>query len=363
MFEVIFIIAVSVYFIQSVIFLIGTNKKYDKLKESELPTVTVIVAARNEEKNIIRCMESLDQLVYPEDKLDIIIVDDKSTDRTGEIVGEYIKDRPKFKKLTTTESLGHLKGKTNALANAIKKAKGEIILTTDADCAVSPTWAKTIASYYKEDVGLVNGFTCQEAYNSFTGMQNLDFIYLLNVAAGTINFNLPLSCIGNNMSYRKAAYEAVGGYEKLPFSVTEDFNLLFAIYKLHKYKVIYPLDEGALVISRPFNTVKELFHQKKRWGVGGLKSPLRGFLVMTSGFIAHLGFIISPFFFTPVVLLFMILKLITDFLSLYLVLSRLKLTSTLKYFLAFEIYFIVYVVALPFIVLPNRKVKWKDRTF
>ena len=84
---------------------------------------------------------------------------------------------------------------------------------------------------------------------------------------------------------------------------------------------------------------------------------------MASGFIAHLGFILSPFFFTPVVFAFILLKLITDYLSLYLVLSRLKLTRTLKYFLAFEIYFIFYVVAFPFVVLPNRKVKWKDRTF
>lgn len=363
MFELIFLIFLSSYFLQTVVFLIGTKKKFRQLKESELPSVSIIVAARNEEENILRCMTSLDNLIYPEGKLEILLVDDRSTDKTGALISQFIEGKTKFRKVVTEENRGKLKGKTNALAAAIEFAKGEVILTTDADCEVNPSWAKTLASYYLPDVGLVNGFTSQEYYNNFSGMQNLDFIYLLTVAAGTINYNLPLSCIGNNMSYRKSAYDEVGGYENLPFSVTEDFNLLFAIHKLKKYKVIYPFDRDAHVISKPCSSLRDLYRQKKRWGVGGMKSPLRGYLVMTSGFVAHIAILISPFFFSPVVAGLIVFKLIIDFMFLYVILKELSIADSLKYFLAFEIYFILYVVLLPFIVLPSQKVKWKDRTF
>ena len=93
---------------------------------------------------------------------------------------------------------------------------------------------KQYAPIIRDDVGIVNGFTTQTAYNAFSGMQAIDFVYLLIVAAGTINLGYPISCIGNNMSYRKKAYLETGGYEKLPFSVTEDFNLLMAIARLGK---------------------------------------------------------------------------------------------------------------------------------
>ena len=97
-YELIFLIAVCGYFIQTIIFMIGMQKKFPKIKEEKIPTATIIVAARNEEENILRCLQSLDALIYPEGKLQIIIVNDKSTDRTDEIIEEFVLGKPKFKK-------------------------------------------------------------------------------------------------------------------------------------------------------------------------------------------------------------------------------------------------------------------------
>ncbi len=363
MFEIIFLIAVSSYFIQSVVFLYGATKKYPKLQEKDLPTISVIVAARNEERNIERCLKSLDQLIYDEQKIEIIIVNDKSTDRTLEIIENFITGKSKFRCITTQKMIGTLKGKTNALANALETAKGEIILTTDADCSVSPTWAKAIASYYQKDVALVCGYTSQETFNAFSGMQTLDFMYLLTVAAGSMNLGTPLSCIGNNMSYRKSVYDEIGGYANIPFSITEDFKLLKTIYNLKKYKIIYPLEPDAHVVSAPCEDYKALYWQKKRWGVGGLDSELIGYLVMGSGFIAHICFLLLPFLFSASALYIAVFKLATDFFFMYPVLKQFKIISTLKYFFAFELYFIVYVIALPLVVLPSRKVIWKGRNY
>ena len=363
MLELIFLIIIIGYFFQSAIFIIGARKSFPKLSEHKLPTATIIIAARNEEDKILRTLESLNKLEYPEGKLQIIIVDDQSTDRTPQIIDYFIKDKNRFEKITTEEHHTKLIGKMRALAYAIKEAKGEVILTTDADCEVKPLWAKTVCSYYQDDVAIVTGVTTQVAKNWFGGMQAIDFVYLLTAGAGTTNLNVPVSCIGNNMSYRKSAYDEVGGYEKLPYSVTEDFTLMNAIYNLKKYKVIFPVDDQTLVTSIPCRSLKSLIRQKKRWGVGGLGVPFRGFVIMFWGFTANLLVLLTPFFFSLGWLYLVVFKFAIDFFLLYPVHLKLKIGKNLKYFFHFEIYYLLYVVLLPFIVLPNKKVIWKGREY
>jgi cellulose synthase/poly-beta-1,6-N-acetylglucosamine synthase-like glycosyltransferase len=361
--EIILIIIIIAYFIQSVIFVIGAKRKFSRLNNDELPTATVIVAARNEENNILRCLNSLGKLEYPEGKLEILIVDDRSTDRTGEIIDEFISERDTFRKIIPDDPQGKMVGKVNALATAIRAANGQIILTTDADCVVKPLWVKTITSFYQDEVGMVDSYTTQVATNSFGGMQSIDFIYLLLVGGGTINLGIPISCIGNNMSFRKKAYDEIGGYEALPFSVTEDFTLLRAIYKLKKYKILFPLEKDALVTSIPCPDIISLYRQKKRWGVGGLGVPVRGFFIMFWGFLANLAIILTPLFYSPIWLYLIFFKINVDFFVLYPIHQKMGITKNLKYFFVYQIYYILYVLALPFIVVTSRKVKWKGREY
>jgi cellulose synthase/poly-beta-1,6-N-acetylglucosamine synthase-like glycosyltransferase len=361
--EIIFLIIVSVYFIISVSLIIGAKKRFPSNTEKDLQEISIVVAVRNEEKNIHHCLESLDKLIYPENKLEVIIVDDDSSDGTEAIIKEFIDGKSKFRLINLTGNEGKLKGKVRAVAEGIKRAKGEIILTTDADCVVNPLWARTIVSYYQNNVGIVNGFTTILADGTFSGMQAIDFIYLLFVSAGTINLGKPVSCIGNNMSFRKKAYDLSGGFENLPFSVTEDFLLLNTIHKLNKYAVIYPLDKNSLVFSKPCSNVKDLFNQKKRWAVGGIDAPFSGKLLMLWAFLTNGLVLLTPFMFSPVWLYLVFFKIATDFFALLPVHQKLGLQKNLKYFPVFQIYFIIYTFILPFIILFNKKVKWKDRIY
>ncbi len=361
--EIIFLAILCGYFIQSILFVIGAKKKFPRLNENKLPTATVIVAARDEEKNIQRCLDSLGKLEYPNSRLEVLIVDDRSTDKTGEIIDKFISNRNNFRKIIPDEPKGDMVGKVNALATAIREARGEIILTTDADCEVKPAWVKTITSYYQTDVGMVDSYTTQVANNSFGGMQAIDFVYLLLVGGRTINLGIPISCIGNNMSFRKKAYEKVGGYEALPFSVTEDFTLLKAIHNLKKYKILFPLNKDALVTSIPCPDLKSLYHQKKRWSVGGLGVPVRGFFIMFWGYLTGLAIILTPLFFSPVWLYLTFFKITIDLFVLYPIHKRLGIIKNLKYFLVYQIYYILYVFTLPFIVFASRKVVWKGREY
>lgn len=362
-FEIIFLVALSFYFIELVIFSVGAAKKFPRLKDDQLPTATVIVAARNEEDKILECISSLDKLEYPDGKLEIILVNDHSTDKTGEIISDFISNKPKFKLIVPQQAIGSLKGKTNALANALRIANGEIILTTDADCAVNVKWVKTIASFYEKDVAFVGGITTQEDDTTFEGMQAIDFLNLLTVASGSLNLGQPLAAIGNNMSYRKSVYQEVGGYEGIPFSITEDFTLLKSIHNLKKYKCIYPVEKDSVITSKACPDLKSLYWQKKRWGVGGMESDLIGYLIMAWGYIAKTAIVLTPFFFSITNLYLCIFKVTLDYFFIKPVFNRLNLRMKFLHFIAFEVYYIIYVLVLPFVVLPNRKVKWKGRTF
>jgi cellulose synthase/poly-beta-1,6-N-acetylglucosamine synthase-like glycosyltransferase len=362
MLEIIFLVAVSIYFIIIILFSLGLKKKYSLINYEELPFASIVVAARNEEKNIAQCLVSLNKLTYPEGKLEIIIVDDFSEDSTGKIIDEYIKDKPQFKKITPDNN-SLLIGKVNAVASAINIAVGEIILLTDADCEVNPSWAATLASYYGNDVGVVNGFTIINSNSIFSAIQGIDLVFLIAAASGTINMNYPVSCIGNNMSFRKQAYLDTGGYEKFPFSVTEDFILLHKISDLKKYKIIYPLLKESIIISKPCAGMKELISQKKRWGRGGITAPKFGFVIMGIAFISNFLILLTPLFFNTVWLYLAVFKLIVDYLFLYPVLSILGIKNQLKYFLFFQVYFILYTTILPLILLFSRKINWKGRSY
>lgn len=343
--------------------IIGIRKKFPRLQDSELPSATVIVAARNEERNIGECLNALAALEYPEGKLQFIIVNDQSTDRTEEIIDAFIKDKPIFKKINTTEEQNRLKGKTRALAQALREVNTDIVLTTDADCVVPPTWAKSMASYYTKGVGVVSGCTAQRYNNAFEGMQSLDFIYLLALGSGTINNGYPISCIGNNMSYSVNAYKAIGGYESLPFSVTEDSQLLLALTRLPGVKSIHPLDYQTLVVSKPLSSIKELFRQKKRWAIGGLDVPFYGKILMGAGWTISAAMLLFPFFYSPVTFSLFFFKFIIDVIFLSLVCNELRFKVPLKYFVVFELYYIIYIFILLFAILINKNVVWKDRKF
>jgi len=362
MFEIIFLIVISLYFFATCYILAGVKKKFKKTETEEI-SVTVIVAARNEEANILNCMTALDKLVYPEEKLEIIIADDNSTDKTAVIIDDFIRGKDKFKKLTITGKQGHLKGKVNALAAGIIEAKGEVIFITDADCEVNPLWVKEMASHYDEKTGIVNGFTTQKVSGIFSGMQAIDFIYLLTVASGTINNRRPVSCIGNNMSFRKQAYLDTGGYEKLPFSVTEDSALLNAINRLKKYTIKYPISRDSLIISEPCRTAVDIFRQKKRWAIGGLDVSVFGKIIMALAFLASVFTLLTSLFFSSISLYLAVFKIAIDYFFLMPVHYELGLSKNLRYFIFFEIYLTVYAVSLPFALLFSRTVSWKGRKY
>jgi cellulose synthase/poly-beta-1,6-N-acetylglucosamine synthase-like glycosyltransferase len=361
-FEFILVVLTLLYVGQVVLFLVGLSKIRDEQFDGE-PFVSVVIAARNEEESLAACLSSVTNQTYPPEKFEVIVMNDYSTDGTEQVGNSFVQRYPNVT-LYRVQDDQQLQGKTNALAQGIDLARGEIILITDADCTVPSTWIEQTVRRYAPAVGVVGGMTLQQARNSFEGMQSLDWAYLLGVAASSAALGMPLTSIGNNFSFRKEAYNDVGGYRSLPFSITEDYRLFQAIIATQRWAYRYPLDPTLLVISQPCRTVRDIFRQKHRWGTGGREMKLSGLWIMAVGFSLHaallVGLVVGQI---TAVLTALLVKSIADYAFLHRVLSRVQRRDLLIYFFSFELYFILYVVALPFIVFLGGKVVWKGRTY
>jgi len=366
--ETVLLVIIGLYFLEHLVFFLGMIRNYHtpkiELTDDKLPAVSVIVSARNEENNIGQCIESLVRIDYPKGKLEIILVNDRSTDKTGEIMLGYASKHAFLMYIEPEPAAGKLKGKTNAISQAIKKSKGEIIFTTDADCVVKPTWVKELVRNYDADTGVAASYSIIEPGSINSAVQSLDWIYLLTIASGSDGINLPLSCVGNNMSFRRKAYYEVGGYENIKFSVTEDFMLLKTIRDKTKWKTKFPVNSKILNYTLPCESFKELYRQKKRWGRGGLDIRFIGYIAGLLGWSAGAALLLGWLFVNPFTYLMIVLmKLLMDLLFVLPVVIRFKFYKVLLYQPFFEIYFALYAFLMPFILLFDRDVVWKEQSF
>ncbi len=353
------------YALQILTFTIAAlNARYSGNRDFR-PAVSVIVAARNEEENIGRCLDSMVRLTYPADLLEVLIVDDRSTDRTRSIALEYADRHPHIRVIVVEQGSGQLRGKTNAVAQGIEASRGEILLFTDADCVVPPGWVEETVKYYdSSEVGLVAGFTALQARNWFGFMQTVDWFCLFSVAAATVRLHFPVTAVGNNLSVRRTAYDMTGGFAKIPFSVTEDYALFHAVTATTPFRARFPLDPSTLVTSIACSSFRQLHHQKKRWFTGGKGMHPKYLAILSASYLLNALMLIvaiveGPAGIWPAILL----KVAADFALMLPSLSAFRRWDLLRYFPIFEVYFFLYVLLYPPLVLLAGEVKWKDRKY
>jgi cellulose synthase/poly-beta-1,6-N-acetylglucosamine synthase-like glycosyltransferase len=235
------------------------------------PRVSILVAARNEEATIERCLRALAALNYPAGQLEILIGDDASTDDTAAVVRRFIADKPQFRLLPIRQRLGTAQGKSNVLAHLCRAATGSYFLLTDADIALAPDWVPTMLAAAGPGVGVVTGITTAGG-SLFGRWQGLDWLFGLNIIRLLTDLGLPITAVGNNMLVTRAAYESIGGYEALAFTITEDLQLFTEIVAQGwGYRNL--IDPRTLGVSVAQPTVRHLLHQRKRWMKGAGRLP------------------------------------------------------------------------------------------
>jgi 1,2-diacylglycerol 3-beta-glucosyltransferase len=366
---VLLLILVTTYFVGYLLLSIGVWRARRpavparSVADKDLPTVSVLVCARDEEGNIEACLRSLSQLDYPKDKIQLLVVDDKSTDRTPEILEAWQKQIPNLTVYRTGPEIAHLRGKVNALTQGMDVATGEYVLITDADSHVGDQWAKEYIRFYEENTGMVESITLLDEDSYFDSIQSLDWAYLLGMASAGANLNAPISVIGNNMTVRKSAYESVGGYREIPFSITEDQALMKAIWFKQPWKVKFRIHPDLTVMSKATPNFKAWWRQKHRWVKGGEDLKAFGYLIFIIGMLGNLSMILAPFILPAMgALLVILIKWAADLLIIVPVLTRIRKPYLLRYFPVYELYLALFVFSMPVMIM-QKNVVWKGRVY
>jgi cellulose synthase/poly-beta-1,6-N-acetylglucosamine synthase-like glycosyltransferase len=330
------------------------------------PHVSILVAARNEEAALPRCLASLRALDYPAELLEILVGDDASTDRTRTVAEAALAGfAGQHEVLTIRENLGRARGKANVLAQLAHRATAEYFLITDADIAVPPTWVANMLAHAAPGVGTVTGLTVVEGPGLLARLQRLDWLLSLALIQVGTEAGQPMTAMGNNMLITRAAYRATGGYEALPFSVTEDFALFEAV-NARGFGFRQLFEPTVRATSLPAGSWRALVKQRLRWlrGVAALPWHVQAGLIFFSGYwlaVLGLGWVGGPAW-----LLAALAAKVASHYALALAASRRAgLPRPAAWLLpAFELYSLALTTHLTLArLLGRRGVEWKGRQF
>ena len=219
-------ISAAIYLLILLYLIIGVLRTKIVLSDKE-PFVSVIIAAHNESQYIETCLDSILNQNYPHEKIEIIIVNDRSEDATAMILNKYEKNNALIRVLTISECEPKLSPKKNALTKAINIAKGEIIATTDADCKTSPQWLKKGISYFTSETGMVVGLAPLNPTSwLISPLVCIDAIVGGITAYGTLGWNHAVTCTGRNFFYRKKLFDEIAGFSGIDHILMGDDDLL-----------------------------------------------------------------------------------------------------------------------------------------
>jgi mycofactocin system glycosyltransferase len=200
-----------------------------QLQHQDLPVVTVVVPVRNRPEEIAECLESLLRLNYPKDLLEVIVVDDFSTDGlTREKVQEYVKSAPSIVRLLTVDEHTGQSGCRNL---GVMRARGEVIAFTDSDCLVEEDWLAKLTPYFRDDtMGVVGGgvdsYGFEKPLDKYEDVRSpLD----MGKIAGEVGPDKLVPYIPTcNVLVRRKAFLNVAGFNET-LSVGEDVDLIWRV--------------------------------------------------------------------------------------------------------------------------------------
>ncbi|MDX1476689.1 MAG: glycosyltransferase [Saprospiraceae bacterium] len=226
-------------------------------------SVSVVIAARNEARYLGQCLASMTQQHYPADLLEVIVVDDHSTDRTAEIAAQF----PSVRVIQLAGIPGAGRGKKAALSTGIGMANGEIIAMTDADCLVGPGWVRTMAASFTDEVQAATGpVVYQAATGLLSSFQALEILGLMVVTGAGVFSGRHRLGNGASLAIRRAVFEEVGGYgDHAHLASGDDLFMLEAIARRHPGSLRYVKSQDALVQTGPQRTWYDLISQRLRW--------------------------------------------------------------------------------------------------
>lgn len=380
-FQIFIAIALIICFLYSIGIIaatIGWAKTTIYMKNTHKPNtnVSIIVACRNEENNIKICIENLTNQQYPQELYEIILVDDSSSDNTLAIIKQAAAKNNRIRHIELFKL--KLLGKKNALNEAIKTAKGELIITTDADCFMGEMWLNEIVCFYEKTGAkmIVSPVMFSNEKNVFEKTQSIEMLALMGTTGGSLFYHIPTMCNGANLAYEKKAFVEVNGFEQINnLPSGDDVLLMHKFSNYFKNSILFLKNKNAIVYTCAQKNLNDFINQRIRWSSKGVKEMsflpalfsitvyLFNLIMAVSTVLVILFYAQNSVFypvFTKFCLIIFGIKCIIDFLLLFLASRFFDKTAYLIYFLPLQLLYPFYVSIIGCLSL-RKKYKWKER--
>ena len=358
---------IILFYCSAIIVLIYGFTKVNTIEYSGLTPktkISIIVPFRNEAENLPVLLDSLSKLNYPMELLELILVDDESTD--GFKVQNF-----KFKVLIIKNIRVSNSPKKDAIVTAMQTVNTDWIITTDADCTVNKNWLLTLDNYIQlHDVSMLAGAVTYDCNDSFLHhFQQLDLASLQGATIGSFGIKKGFMCNGANFAYTKSFFKELNGFDGNDgIASGDDVFLLQKAMARFPEKVHYLKSPNIIVTTKPLDDWKSLFYQRVRWAskTGSYQSTFGkglGLLVFIGNLCLILGVVFWIFnlvSFRDIILLFL-LKFAVDAVLIYKTNHFLAKTK-IRYLILSSLFYPFFSVSVALYSLFG-KYEWKGRTF
>lgn len=317
-------------------------------KATGLP-VTIVVPVRNEMENISGLLDSLFLQDYPQDLLEIIIVDDHSTDKTCKVVASYSRLKPNLRLIKSEKDLT---GKKQALRKGVYSSGSEFILTTDADCLPDRSWVSTMVDCFENTGGdlIAGAVLIKKEKGLFNKFQRLEQLSLVGSTAGSMTSGYPVMCSSANLGFRKDSFKKVDNRVNDSITSGDDVFFLLALHRSGKRSLHFLKNRSAVVITSAEKSLGNFLNQRRRWA-----SKSRNYDTIASVFTSLIVFLIN--FYVVIILFYSVLsyevlmislflfvfKSIVDFPFLYSVTGYFRDRNLMNYFPVIQFLYFFYI--------------------
>ncbi len=350
---------------------VGWNKipVYEQPKQAVPVQVSILIPARNEQANLSGLVADLEQQQYPTDAYEVIVIDDSSTDGTLELAHKLAVKAKCTIKVLSLKGTG-LYSKKQALTKGIEAAKGDLIITTDADCRVGTQWLTALTDAYKATHAdlLCGPVILTGEPTVFTEMQSIEFASLIGTGGVCIFNGWPAMGNGANLAFTKAAYLAAGGYEGTYHIASGDDEHLMQKVSARGGKIVFVKNKKAVVTSGVKPDLSSFVEQRKRWASKWRYNKDVKTVILALAVFAFHSFILLSMLaaltgFMPVYLfacIFMI-KAVSEGVFLRIVTNSLGRRFSISAFLVLQFLHSLYIVYIGLLVNVKKTYIWKER--
>ena len=336
--------------------------------------VSVLIPARNESDNIQKCVQSVFNQKFPKELLEIIFIDDHSSDDTIAKINQLHLTNIKILELKNfiTHRNETQSYKKKALEIGIQEASGDLIVTTDADCIAPPNWLSLIVSFYEKKnhkfiAAPVNFYDENTLLEKF---QSLDFAGMMCVTGAGIHRKFMNMCNGANLAYERAAFYEVNGFEGINHIASgDDILLMQKMAKHYPNQVGFLKNKNATILTKAMPNLSAFINQRVRWASkSGSYTELQIIAILALVFFFCVSIVFNifllPFFWKEIgwiLLTQIVVKSIIDFFFLNMMCNFFERKDLMKTFISSQVLHILYIAVIGFLGNVKKEYQWKGR--